>query len=69
MNVSFAIEGTLGDFDKQFLQVARALDPVRAQAPPDADTNDLSTINVYTVGVFLLSLILTRHLLMRLHVR
>jgi hypothetical protein len=63
LNVAFAIEGTLGDFDEQFLQVARALDPARARAPPDADTNDLSTINVYTVGVLLLSLILT-HLVM-----
>ena len=54
LNVSFAIEGTLGDFDEQFLQVARTLDPARARAPPDTDTNDLSTINVYTVGVFLL---------------
>jgi hypothetical protein len=51
LNVAFAIEGTLGDFDEQFLQVARAFDPVRARAPPDTDTNDLSTINVYTVGV------------------
>ncbi len=59
----------LGDFDKQFLQVARMLNPVCAWAPPDTNTNDLSTINVYTVGVFLLSLILTRHLLMCLHVR
>lgn len=66
MNVAYEIEGALGDFDEQFLQVARALDPARARAPPDSDTNDLSTINVYTVGV-LLSLILTRHLLMRLH--
>lgn len=48
LNVSFAIDGTLGDFDEQFLQVARALDPARARAPPDTDTNDLSTINVYT---------------------
>ena len=29
-----------------------ALDPVRARrASPDADTNDLKTINIYTVGV------------------
>jgi hypothetical protein len=68
LNVSSAIEGTLGDFDEQFLQVARALDPARARAPPDTDTNDLSTINAYTVGVFLLSFVLTRHLLMRLRV-
>lgn len=68
LNVAFAIEGTLGDFDEQFLQAARALDPARARAPPDTDTNDLSTINVYTVGIPLLSFILTRHL-MRLHFR
>jgi hypothetical protein len=55
LNVALAVEGTLGDFDEQFLQVARALDPARARAPPDTDTNDLSTINVYTVGVLLLS--------------
>lgn len=54
LNVALAVEGTLGDFDEQFLQVARALDPARARAPPDTDTNDLSTINVYTVGVLLL---------------
>ncbi len=65
LNVASAIEGTLGDFDEQFLQVARTLDPARARAPADTDTNDLSTINVYTVGVSLLSLIFTRHLLMR----
>lgn len=45
---------TLLDAGEQFLQVARALDPVRARAPSDADTNDLSTINVYTVGVLLI---------------
>jgi alcohol oxidase len=39
------------DFGEQFLQVARALDPTRARLPPDTDTNDLSTINVYTVGL------------------
>jgi alcohol oxidase len=39
------------DFGGQFLQVARALDPGRAKAAPDTDSNDLSTINVYTVGV------------------
>jgi hypothetical protein len=44
---------TLLDAGKQFLRVARALDPARAQAPSDADTNDLSTINVYTVSVLL----------------
>lgn len=41
----------IADFGEQFLQVARALDPARAKAPSDTDTNDLSTINVYTVGV------------------
>ena len=41
----------VADFGEQFLQVARALDPTRAKAPPNTDTNDLSTINVYTVGV------------------
>jgi alcohol oxidase len=41
----------IADFGEQFLQVARALDPARAELPPDTDTNDLSTINVYTVGV------------------
>ncbi|KAH9046726.1 alcohol oxidase-like protein [Lactarius hengduanensis] len=40
--------GFFTDIGKQFLQVARALDPVRAQKPDDADTNDLETINVYT---------------------
>jgi alcohol oxidase len=69
LNVAFAIEGSLGDLGEQFLQVARALDPARARARPDTDTNDLSTINVYTVGVLLLSLIQTRHVLMRLHAR
>ena len=40
----------VADFGEQFLQVARAFDPARAKLPPDTDTNDLSTINVYTVG-------------------
>ncbi len=44
---------TLLDAGEQFLRVARTLDPARARAPSDADTNDLSTINVYTVGVLL----------------
>ena len=39
------------DFGDQYLQVARALDPARASLPPDTDTNDLKTINVYTVCV------------------
>jgi len=42
---------TLLDAGEQFLRVARTLDPVRARAPSDADTNELSTINVYTVSV------------------
>jgi len=43
LKVSFGT--VLVDYAKQFLQVARALDPARARAPSDADTNDLSTIN------------------------
>ena len=39
------------DFGDQYLQVSRALDPTRARLPSDTDTNDLNTINVYTVGV------------------
>jgi len=39
------------DFGDQYLQVTRALDPARGRLPPDTDTNDLKTINVYTVGV------------------
>ncbi|KAI0301548.1 alcohol oxidase-like protein [Multifurca ochricompacta] len=43
-------EGSLfTDVGQQFLQVARELDPDRAQKPDDSDTNDLETINVYTV--------------------
>jgi len=61
--VSLEIDGTLADSSLQFLQAARVLDPTRAQEPPDADTNDLSTINVYTVGVLLLPLILILHLM------
>jgi len=55
LKVSFGT--VLVDCAKQFLQVARALDPARARAPSDADTNDLSTINVYTVGVLVLPLV------------
>ncbi|KAH8989704.1 alcohol oxidase-like protein [Lactarius akahatsu] len=40
--------GFFSDVAEQFLQVARKLDPDRAQKPDDADTNDLETINVYT---------------------
>jgi alcohol oxidase len=43
--------GQVADFGEQFLQVARTLDPDRATAPPDTDSNDLSTINVYAVGI------------------
>ncbi|KAH9053396.1 alcohol oxidase-like protein [Lactarius vividus] len=43
--------GFFSDLAEQFLQVARKLDPDRAQKPDDADTNDLETINVYTVCV------------------
>jgi len=39
------------DFGDQYLQVVAALDPVRAHASPETDTNDLKTINVYSVGV------------------
>ncbi|KAI9432497.1 alcohol oxidase-like protein [Lactarius indigo] len=38
--------GFFSDLAGQFLQVARKLDPDRAQKPDDADTNDLETINV-----------------------
>ena len=41
--------GFFTDLGQQFLDVSRALDPDRGLAPPDTDTNDLSTINVYTV--------------------
>ncbi|KAH9046727.1 alcohol oxidase-like protein [Lactarius hengduanensis] len=40
--------GYFTDLGKQFLQVARILDPDRAQKPDDTDSNDLETINVYT---------------------
>ncbi|KAI0247160.1 alcohol oxidase-like protein [Lactifluus subvellereus] len=40
--------GLFTDLGQQFLDVSRALDPDRALAPSDTDTNDLSTINVYT---------------------
>lgn len=50
LNVSPPAADELGE---QFLQVARALDPARAREPSDADTNDLSTINVYTVGILI----------------
>jgi hypothetical protein len=61
LKVSLAIDGTLAAIDEQFLQVARALDPAHAQAPSDTDTNDLSTINVYTVSTLPLPLILIPH--------
>jgi alcohol oxidase len=40
--------GFMTDLGEQFLQVARTLDPDRAQKPDDTDSNDLETINVYT---------------------
>ncbi|KAI0294579.1 alcohol oxidase [Russula brevipes] len=40
--------GTSLELGEQFLQVARTIDPSRAREPVDTDTNDLSTINVYT---------------------
>jgi alcohol oxidase len=46
-----SLGGLATNIGEQFLQVARTFDPARATAPPDTDTNDLSTINVYTVGV------------------
>jgi len=42
--------GFCTDLGEQFLQVARTLDPERAQKPDDTDMHDLKTINVYTVG-------------------
>lgn len=44
------------DFGDQYLQVVGELDPTRTQEPPDTDTNDLKTINVYTVGLLLYTL-------------
>ena len=41
----------LGD---QYLEVAAVLDPTRARAPPETDTNDLKTIDVYAVSRFLI---------------
>jgi alcohol oxidase len=46
--------GLFTDLGQQFLDVSRTLDPDRALAPPDTDTNDLSTINVYTVRALIL---------------
>ena len=60
LNVSLASDGV----GEQFLQVGRAYDPARARPPPsDVDTNDLSTINVYTVGVLLLPRVLILRLI------
>ena len=42
--------GFSSDLAEQFLQVARTFNPDLAQKPDDADTNDLETINVCTVG-------------------
>jgi hypothetical protein len=47
--------GFMTDLGEQFLQVARTLDPDHAQKPDDTDSNDLETINVYTVSVFRLN--------------
>jgi hypothetical protein len=63
LNVALAKDGLLADCNEQFLQVARAFDPARAREPLDTDTNDLSTINVYTVGVLPLPPILVLHLM------
>jgi alcohol oxidase len=41
------------DFGHQYLQVVGELDPARTREPPDTDTNDLKTINVYAVGLLL----------------
>ena len=43
------------DLGEQFLQVARTLDPDHALKPDDTDSNDLETINVYTVSLFCLT--------------
>ena len=47
--------GFMTDLGEQFLQVARTLDPDHALKPDDTDSNDLETINVYTVSVFCLT--------------
>jgi hypothetical protein len=52
--------GFMTDLGEQFLQVARTLDPDSAQKPDDTDSNDLETINVYTVSVFRLTALLDR---------
>lgn len=41
------------DFGDQYLQVVGALDPARTRASPETDTNDLKTINVYSVGALM----------------
>ena len=41
------------DFGHQYLQVVGGLDPARTREPPETDTNDLKTINLYTVGLLL----------------
>jgi hypothetical protein len=48
LKVSRVLSLDLGD---QYLQVVGELDPIRARASPETDTNDLKTINVYSVGV------------------
>jgi hypothetical protein len=62
LKVSLAKDGSLADCNEQFLQVARAFDPARAREPSDTDTNDLSTINVYTVSLSLMLIVLILHL-------
>ncbi|KAH9046735.1 alcohol oxidase-like protein [Lactarius hengduanensis] len=44
--LAVSLSGFVTDLAEQFLQVARTLDPDRAQKPDDADLNDLETINV-----------------------
>ncbi|KAH9053397.1 alcohol oxidase-like protein [Lactarius vividus] len=44
--LAVSLSGFFTDLAEQFLQVARTLDPDRAQKPDDADLNDLETINV-----------------------
>ncbi|KAH9959185.1 alcohol oxidase-like protein [Russula dissimulans] len=43
-----SLGGIFGDAQEHFVQVARTLDPTRAREPFYTDSNDLSTINVYT---------------------
>ena len=54
--------GYFTDLGKQFLQVARKLNPEHAQKPDYSDLNDLETVNVYGVSVFQLTPQLDRRL-------